>query len=519
MRRSIDLSLPASTACAVASLTVVSLGWPGSAQALDTPKAGAFRIVLDPSVAPASYGGRIYIVLSRNDQKEPRTAMGEWFGGPQVLSVDVSGLKPGQSATIDAKAMGFPVAFEAIPPGVYTAQAVARNSPDSPNPGRGAGDFYSETIKVDFAPSPANAEVVELKLTKVVPEKPFVQTDRVKLFEMVSPSLSKFYGREVKLRAGVQLPLGWVDDPAKRYSSLYLITGFGGDHTTAASASRLFGKFGDNTLIIVPDPTCGLGHSVFADSANNGPRGQALIDELIPAVEKAFHGAQDSTHRFVTGVSSGGWGSLWLQITYPDSFNGAWSHCADPVDFRDFQRINLYEPGANMYKDAQGNRRPLARQTMPGQPDQPFLWYDDFVRQETVLGPGGQIHSFEAVFSARGADGKPVPLFDRQTGAVNPETAKSWEKYDIRLVLERNWTTLGPKLKGKLHIYAGERDTFYLEGASKLLFESLKGLGSDAEMLVVPGMAHTLYRKGMESMFRTIAEIEHPQEAVPAGAK
>jgi hypothetical protein len=171
------------------------------------------------------------------------------------------------------------------------------------------------------------------------------------------------------------------------------------------------------------------------------------------------------------------------------------------VDFRDFQRIDLYAPGANMYRDAKGERRPLARQG-----ENVILYYDDFVRQEAVMGPGGQIHSFEAVFSPRGADGEPRPLFDRATGAVDLTTAKAWEKYDIRLVLERNWATLGPKLKGKLHIYSGEMDNFYLDGAARLLKESLAKLGSDAEVVMVPGMGHGIHKPGVAAMFQTIQE-------------
>jgi S-formylglutathione hydrolase FrmB len=479
--------------------------------------AGTFRLVLDPAAYAQPYTGRVYVVLATNPGGEPRLSMGEWFGGPQVFSMDVSNLAPGQSVIIGPGALGFPKTYPEVRAGLYTAQAVARAATDSPGPGRGAGDLYSQTVPVDFAPIDADqaGAPLELRLTRVVEERPFPASDRVKLVEIVSPSLSKFYGREVKVRAGVRLPVGWTDEPGRRYPTVYFITGFGGDHTVVEHTLRMMGKGADDVLVVVPDPLCALGHSVFADSDNNGPRGRALIEELIPAVETKYHGAGDASRRYVTGISSGGWGSLWLQIAYPDSFNGVWSHCPDPVDFRDFQRINLYEAGANMYTDAGGQRRPLARQTMPGAPDQPFIWYDDFVRQESVLGPGGQIHSFEAVFSPRGPDGRPVPLFDRATGVVNQETARAWEKYDIRLVLERNWATLGPKLKGKLHVYAGERDTFYLEGAARLLFESLASLGSDAETAIVPGMAHTIYRKGMESMFRTIREREKAAGAVP----
>jgi S-formylglutathione hydrolase FrmB len=351
---------------------------------------------------------------------------------------------------------------------------------------------------VKVAYTPGDPGVIELKLTKVVEPRPFRETDRVKLVEIVSPSLSKFYGREVKARAGVLLPEGWSDDPARHYPTIYVVTGFGGDHHSVRFIERqVQGEAAKEVLFVVPDPLCHFGHSVFADSENNGPRGKALVDELIPEIEKRYHGAPSPKRRFVTGVSSGGWGSLWLQVTYPDFFGGCWSHCPDPVDFRDFQQINLYAPDANMYTDDKSQRRPLAR-AQGGV----TLWYDDFVKREWVLGAGGQIQSFEGVFSRRGKNGQPEQVFDRATGTVDTRVAKTWEKYDIRLVLSRNWATLGPKLAGKLHIYAGEMDTFYLEGAAKLLKDELERLGADAECEIIPGMAHTLYPAGWDSMMK-----------------
>src|SRR5262249_54866947 len=153
-----------------------------------------------------------------------------------------------------------------------------------------------------------------------------------------------------------------------------------------------------------------------------------------------FRGLGAPTARFVTGHSSGGWSSLWLQVTYPDFFGGVWSTAPDPVDFRDFQKVNIYQPGVNIFTDEAGNRRPLAR--VRGAPG---LYYQPFCDMEVVMGHGGQFGSFEAVFGPRGPDGRPVPLWDRTTGAVDPAVARSWERYDIRLVLERNWKTLGPK--------------------------------------------------------------------------
>jgi S-formylglutathione hydrolase FrmB len=187
----------------------------------------------------------------------------------------------------------------------------------------------------------------------------------------------------------------------------------------------------------------------------------------------------------LTGHSSGGWSSLWLQVTYPDFFGGVWSTAPDPVDFRDFQRIDIYKPGANMFTDDAGKPRPLAR--IDGKP---VLFFKPFSDMEAVMGHGGQLGSFEAVFSPRGPDGKPKLLWDRKTGNIDPGTAKSWEKYDIRLVVENNWGALGPKLAGKLHVYTGGADTFYLDGAVALLKDALARLGSDAVVEIFPGRDH-----------------------------
>jgi S-formylglutathione hydrolase FrmB len=476
----------------------------------DAPDAiGSFKITIDPSVLHAPYTGRVYVTLSKHGKPEPRLRMGEWLGGSQVFSLDVKDVAPGGSVTLGPGSLAFPAAYADATAGDQFAQAVAKVNPDDPNAGRGAGDLYSEPVSLAFKPGASG--VVELTLSRAVAERKFHETERVKLFEMVSPSLTAHYGRPFTLHAGVVLPEGWTDDASRHYPTLYFIGGFGGNHFSAHQMALMAGPDPDakQILWIVPDPTCGLGHSVFADSANNGPWGKALTEELIPAIEAKFHGSGDGAHRYVCGISSGGWSSLWLQVAYPDLFAGVWSHCPDPVDFRDFQRINLYTPGVNMYRDDKGERRPLARRTINGE-DAVTLWYDDFVRQETVMGPGGQIHSFEAVFSPKGEDGKPRPLFDRTTGAIDHATAEAWEKYDIHLVLENHWAELGPKLKGKLHIYAGAQDNFYLDGAVKLLRTAFMNLGCDAKVAVVPEMGHSIHQPGMEEMYKSIVAASRP---------
>ncbi len=215
------------------------------------------------------------------------------------------------------------------------------------------------------------------------------------------------------------------------------------------------------------------------------PRARPWSKSSFPISRRTFPAIADPRARLLNGHSSGGWSSLWLQVTYPDFFGGTWSTSPDPVDFRDFQRINIYAAGENMFRDRDGKRRPIARIGA-----MPALFYDRFCRMDDVIGWGGQLGSFEAVFSPLDHDGHPRKLWDRSTGAIDPEVAKAWEAYDIRLVLERNWPVLGPKLKGKLHVIMGDMDTFYLEGAVKLLKESLTELGSDAVVEIVPDRDH-----------------------------
>ena len=232
---------------------------------------------------------------------------------------------------------------------------------------------------------------------------------------------------------------------------------------------------------------CRWGHHAFADSATNGPRGEALVKELIPHIDATYRTVPVATGRFLTGHSSGGWSSLWLQVNYPETFGGVWSTAPDPVDFHDWQQVDLYaSPPPSLYHDEQGNRRPIARQGTT-----PIVWYASFAKMDDVLARGGQLRSFEAVFSPLGDDGLPKRMWDRETGRLDPDVVQAWSKYDISRLVKDNWLTLEPQLRGKLHVYAGEFDTFYLEGAVSRLAESLKQLGSDAEVVVVPGKNHS----------------------------
>lgn len=449
-----------------------------------------FPVRFSKSVREQPYTGRVYLIFTKRD-REPRLGP-SWFSPEQFVSVEVKDWMPdtpltiatGASASpgVSEKLRSYPKAFSSLDLAGYRVQAVARFNAWERNIGTGVGNGYSGTATVA-----AEGRQPELVINSIVPERQFEESEWLKLLRVKSQLLSDFYGHDVFIRGSVTLPASYASSPDRRYPTIIEIPGFGGDHQykSTGQAPVELQQDGVEFIRVMLDPSCPLGHHVFADSANNGPRGRSLIEEFLPALDSQYRTIAEPTARFLTGHSSGGWSSLWLQVTYPEHFGGVWSTAPDPVDFRDFQRINLYAPNENMYTTAEGKPRPLAR--IGGQVR---LWYQGFADMEWALGPGGQLHSFEAVFSPQGEDGKPMLVWDRETGKVSTEVAKTWEKYDIRLILERNWAELGPKLKGKLHVFMGDQDTFYLEGATILLKQALEKLGSDARIEIIPGRDH-----------------------------
>lgn len=479
------------------------------ASPLVAQEVGAFEVHFDAEAfAPgntANFHGEVFIAFAK--EGEPREAAHAWFDAPPVIRFNVEAVEPGSTARLvldNASAM-HPLNLAEQASDTWKVQAFARLSPTGRQAGLSAGDVYSDVQDIQFLPG---ADVsVALHLNQVVEERPFKVSERVREFRFKSPSLSKFHGFDYEMKAGVLLPKDY--DANKTYPVVYSVTGFGGDHHGVGRWQRMIseGSALEQCLIVVPDANNRYGHSVFCDSPTNGPWGQALVHELIPALEREFKGA-GAEHRYVTGVSSGGWSSLWLQVTYPEAFSGCWSHVPDPIDFHDFQQINLYEAledgsPRNMFHDEAGEKRPLARRN-----GEVMLHYMDFVEREHVLNPGGQIRSFEGTFSPRLPDGTPQRVFDPETGAVNHKVAQTWRSYDISNTLLTRWEELKPKLTGKIHVYAGEVDTFYLEGA----VERFQGLAKEAGLLedmvieVIPGMPHTMHREGAKHMVETIGE-------------
>ena len=460
----------------------------GQARASQRPT--SIVVSFPAEVHPEPITARVLLFLSRSQGREPRYAP-DYFDLQPVFAIDVTNLRPDEQVVFSRDkfstpdALAFPGPLDRLEQGKYYAQALIDLDNTRPEFDSGPGNLYSKVVECNLPRS--EVETIELVTERVIePRPPQQDTDRVKLVEIRSKLLSDFHGREFKLRAGVVLPEDYDEMPEKQYPTLYSVPGFGGDHASAwwMGRSRRGGRREGLSLQMIRvylDPKVPLGHSVFADSANNGPCGEALITELIPEIERRFRAIPHAYGRFVTGHSSGGWSSLWLQVTYPDFFGGCWSTAPDPVDFRAFQTVNIYED-RNGHWTREGYPRPLARDN-----GKVMVTFGQLNRWEYVVGPGYQLDSFDAVFSPHGAEGRPRQIMDKLTGTIDPEVAEYWKRYDIRLILEQNWPILGPKLKGKIHVIAGAWDTFYLKNAVEYLNDFLKTTDYGGYVEILPG--------------------------------
>jgi enterochelin esterase-like enzyme len=449
-----------------------------------------FKVTLDPPAATTEpISGRLLIFMTKSEK--PLENISPDFADPNAVFIsgtEVANLTAGKSIEIDADILAFPAKFSEAPAGEYQVMALLDRDHSYTYNGPGPGDIISRVTK---AKMPAGE--TEITLYKTVPERKIESHPNAKVIEFESPMLSAFWGRSIKMEATVLLPPSYFKSKTTHYPTAYIIHGYGGDHLPGGLRGI------DNRLKLMEEGTisemitvflnahCSLGHHVFADSANNGPWGTALEKEFIPYLEKQFRMDARPSGRFLTGHSSGGWATLWVMITHPDFFGGTWSTSPDPVDFHNFTGPDLTKyPPQNAYLDANGKEYNLVRDH-----GKELMTVRQYAQQEHVLGNyGGQFGSFNAVFSPKGPDGQPMPLFDVETGRIDPFVQTTWEKYDIARVLRDNWKTLGPKLRGKLHVIVGTADTFHLNEAVELLDAELKKLGSDAKIEYVEGRTH-----------------------------
>jgi len=464
------------------------------------------NLKLNISIQKSLYGeqnskGRLIIFFSRNENPAP-LFQGSFSSDRIGFAINVENWQKGNNYQFDLENSFHTESGKMINwnDGNWFIQAVYNISgkPEFTAP----GNLYSKVVKLN----PAENEDFQLELSETVRHRRNSNPENsefVKYVEIESKLLSDFWNKPMKIRASVLFPNSYEKNIDRKYPVSINIGGYGSSWTRASRLERdsaFINWWQSNEapeiLVIFPDGSEGpYGDPYYVDSENNGPYGKALTEELIPFIEKEYRGMANPKFRFVEGCSTGGWVSLALQIFYPESFNGAWSYSADPVDFHHMQLINMYD-GENAFYNQSGYLMPSMR-TITGQPR---LSIKDEVSGENLrsfdnsyVTSNGQWGSWNAIYSPKGSDGKPVAAFDPITGEINKEAVEHWKKYDLLTILKTNWTELGPKLAGKLWIWMGDMDNFYLNNAMRemdIFLKSTTNPVSDAVVNFEPTKGH-----------------------------
>ncbi len=470
-------------------LTSSALGlalWATTSVAAEVPSrepALRFEVVRSESLTNAGPEGRLFVVLSHTNHPEPRLTLGRTGrNAPLALAREVSGFAPGDTVLLDEHSFGFPLTNPgALPAGDYFVQALFDVNAEL-RMAHAPGNLYSVPQQLHVGPGVGAS--ARLELTQAVPAEQLPpETGPLRFIKLPSRLLSEFHGRPMFLRAGLVLPRDYEREPSRHYPLWVRIGGLNARYSSVVGLMAGNSDFrktwlADETprfILLQLDGAGPYGDPYYVNSANNGPYGDALTQELIPYIEETFRATGQPRARVLSGSSTGGWVSLALQVFYPDFFGGTWSSCPDPVDFRALELVNIYSD-TNAYQNTFGNERPSER-TASGDVK---LTMRQEVGVENLLGhgdsftrSGGQWGAWNAVFGPRGATGLPVPIWDPHSGRIDHAVAEQWQKYDLRLVLEQNWPTLGPKLRGKIHIAAGEADAYFLNNAVHLLEDFL----------------------------------------------
>jgi hypothetical protein len=481
----------------------------------------------DLSAAPID--GRLLVMLSTDEKAEPRFQINDGPKSQQIFGIDVDGLAPDQDAVIDEAALGYPLESpRQVPTGHYRVQAVLHryetfhradghtvklpmDRGEGQQWNRAPGNLYSTPREVVIEPGdPGHAAEIRVRLDKVIPPIPEPATTKYVKHERVqSERLTKFWGRPMHLGAHVLLPEGFDAHPEARYP-LVIFHGhfpktFGGfreeppDPDLKPEYSERFHLDGYNrteqelahqfykewigpdyprmVIVEIQHANPYYDDSYAVNSANLGPYGDAITYELIPFLEKKYRCLGAGWARFLYGGSTGGWEALAAQVFYPDEYNGCWAACPDPIDFRAYTVVDLYK-----HKNAYYDVGPWHKVPRPGMRN--YLGHigatmESINRHELVLGTksrsGQQWDIWEAVYSPAGPDGYPKRIWDKRTGAIDQKVAEYWrEHYDLGHILQRDWPKIGKKLEGKIHIYVGDMDNFYLNNAVYLVEDILK---------------------------------------------
>lgn len=484
-----------------------------------------FHVAISEELSTSTQDGRLIILLSKSNKTEPRFQLNDGLNTQLGFGIDVENWEASQKFSVSSEAFGYPLeSVEDIPPGKYYVQAVLNRYETfnlstghtvklPPDRGEGQqwnlkpGNFYSQPQAINIS---ANGGSFDLLMDLVIPpiEEP-QDTEFVKHIKMKSELLSEFWGRDIMLGAHVLIPKGFATHPEAKYPLMIFHGHFSdnfGDFRTdppdpdlKPDYSQRFQVEGYNrvvqeeaydfykkwtsddfprmVIIKIQHPTPYYDDSYAVNSANMGAYGDAITYELIPYIEKQFRGIGEGWARFLYGGSTGGWEALAAQVMYPDEYNGCFAACPDPIDFRAYTSVNIYEDTNAYYYSSEFKKtlRPGHRDYL-GKVDASLK---DMGQRELVLGSksrsGQQLDIWEAVYSPQGRDGYPQPIWDKETGRIDKKVAGYWkENFDLRHILERDWATIGPKLEGKINIYCGDMDNYYLNNAVYLMEKFLE---------------------------------------------
>jgi hypothetical protein len=465
-----------------------------------------FQVSFPSAARSTPADGRVIVIVSKEVEGEPRFQVGYRIGTQQIFGMDVDAWKPGEVARMDGSVVGNPLrSLRDIPPGTYSVQAVLNvyetfhradghtvklhmDQGEGQQWNRSPGNLYSKPSRVELGADTA----VSINLTEVVPPiTPPKDTKYVRHASIESKLLTKFWGRPMRLGAKVLVPEGFDDRDEQRYPVAFLQGHFDGDffmfretpptpemkgreRQVAEMAYHFYqdwtsGRLPRMLIVVTGHATPYYDDSYGVNTANMGPYGDALTQELYPYVEHQFRAIGEPWARVLFGGSTGGWMTLAQQIFYPDYFGGAWGFCPDPLDFHTFSMVNVYTDKNAYYDEGPFARLPKLIARLPN--DHILATMEQIGSQEAVLGSrgrsGGQMDAFHATFGPVDPEGYPAQLWDSRSGAIDPDVAKYWrEHYDLTALLEREWERLGPKLIGKLHVTMGTKDTFYLDAAA-----------------------------------------------------
>jgi hypothetical protein len=524
-----------------------------------------FEISFPPEMSATALDGRVYLLISKDSSQEPRFQITEGPETQLIFGMDVEGWAPGAAVVVDGSVPGYPLeSTNQLPAGDYYVQGLLNiyetfhradghvvklpmDQGEGQQWNRKPGNLVSALQPQHL--DPAAGGVVRLSLTrKIPPIEPPKDTKYLKHMRIQSRLLTQFWGRPMELGAIVLLPEGWEEHSQARYPLMVYQGHFSWDwetpvqfrdtpptpdmksyDRTMAEYSYKFyqdwtaGRLPRMLILCIQHPNPYYDDSYAVNSANLGPYGDAIVQELIPEVEKRFRAIGQPWARVLYGGSTGGWEALAMQVFYPDFFNGAWVFCPDPVDFRAFMTVDIYDD-ANAYW-IEGPWLRIPRPAIRTTDGLVKATMESFNRRELVLGTrcrsGDQFAIWEAAFGPVGPDGYPKPLYDPRTGVIDRAVAAYWrEHYDLSDILQRNWKTLGPKLVGKLHFKVGTRDTYYLDRAVRLAQKFLASANnpcSAADFEYGPSMPHCW--SGDASVPVSISRLTINQRVMPAMAE